>query len=470
MKSASIFVFLVFLCFLAFPFSSQGSSYDLYVDKSYDKDDSDGSKDKPFEKISEAIEEAAKNSSGERSIFVKKGTYTETFKSGKDVKLYGENTSGVIISGPITLKDGGLLKNLTVTGGYSGVVVEADADATIDSCSIIKSEKIGINGELGKGKVSIINSLISGGQGKGIYIQQGRSVEISKNEISDNGEEGIDVRAKVGGNIKNNSIYSNRESGIEFIVGSADLVISGNSIKKNRASGIAAQFYSETSKKGAISIKNNTISKNKKFGLDCATPSGGNPSGSYWKDSIDLSGNTIEENSDDPINNSCHIIEAVDKEKEAVTNIVKDNPLPDSVSQNNSEEETKIIAEEVAEQEKINRETALKEKIASFVSWEENYQEKTKQRIEKIQKRGFWKKLFFGADKQEIAEAKIEIQNGSENLNNLELILSAAQEEESKNSIQDLIQKTKTEKDNLEKIVQEKEQKNGFFGWIGRIF
>ena len=43
------------------PLKIQAESYSLYVDEDYDGDDSDGSKDDPFENIEDALDEADRN-------------------------------------------------------------------------------------------------------------------------------------------------------------------------------------------------------------------------------------------------------------------------------------------------------------------------------------------------------------------------------------------------------------------------
>ena len=103
--------------------------------------------------------------------------------------------------------------------------------------------KIGVDIPPGNGKLTIQNSKIKNGDGKGVYVQKGNRIKLIGNEIYENDEEGLDLRAEISGIISGNYIHNNREGGIEVIVGDADLEISNNTIKGNKASAIAAQFY-----------------------------------------------------------------------------------------------------------------------------------------------------------------------------------------------------------------------------------
>jgi len=58
-----------------------------------------------------------------------------------------------------------------------------------------------------------------------------------------------------------------RLGGIEVIAGKSQLTISNNSIRYNKASGIAIQFYRENSDLGELKIKGNTLEYKNKFGL-----------------------------------------------------------------------------------------------------------------------------------------------------------------------------------------------------------
>ncbi|MBU2028399.1 DUF1565 domain-containing protein, partial [Patescibacteria group bacterium] len=84
-KKISLIALSVIVFFIFFAQTSLGVSYDIYVDKSYKEDDADGSSEKPYKTIAEALEEA---DSGDK-IYIKNGTYKETFSLKKEIELYG---------------------------------------------------------------------------------------------------------------------------------------------------------------------------------------------------------------------------------------------------------------------------------------------------------------------------------------------------------------------------------------------
>lgn len=147
-------------------------------------------------------------------------------------------------------------------------------------------------------------------------MQKGRSIEIVDSRIYKNKEEGIDLREDVDGIVRNNDVYENGEGGIELVIGSSGLTIVKNHIVKNRASGIAAQFYRGSSKLGKIDMQGNVIQKNGNYGIDCKIPSGGNPQHGYWNDSLNFEGNTAEGGGAIVIAGSCKIIEDEKKEED----------------------------------------------------------------------------------------------------------------------------------------------------------
>ncbi|MEA3322714.1 MAG: right-handed parallel beta-helix repeat-containing protein [Patescibacteria group bacterium] len=265
-----------------------------YVDKNA-KDDSDGSSDDPYKKIEKAIDKGCKD------IIVKKGTYKDAITLGGGVNVKGKNRDDVIVTGKITMKDGSSLEKITVSG--SGVEVAKGADAKIKNAKI-KSARIGIE-TVGNGKLTVDDVSFSDNQ-KAMYLQRGKNVKITGCKVYNNDEEGIDIRANVDGVISGNEIYSNGESGIEVILGKSDLTISNNSIKKNGSSGIAAQYYKSASKLGGVKITGNTITGNKDFGINCKTPSGGNPGADYWSASINMSSNKVSNNKDGEFSSTCY--------------------------------------------------------------------------------------------------------------------------------------------------------------------
>lgn len=344
MRSKISITIILLIVFIFSANISFGASYDIYVDKNYDGGDSDGSSEKPYTKISKAIEES---SSKGKTIYIKNGTYTENLILENGIALYGQDRSKTIIENSgtgIIAKDKNEIKNLTIIGGSSAITFEGKGE--ISNCNIRKATKIAINLTVNSSAFKISNSKISE-NGKGIYIQKGRAIEINNNEFSNNKEEGIDVRSKVSGTIKNNKISNNGEGGIEVIIGSTDVSIISNSIIGNRASGIATQFYSDFDKNGNIFIKGNTINKNGLYGIICKSPSGGDVPVGYWNNSLNLSANKIENNKEGSIKNSCKISQLTEEEKQKEEN---DRLLKEA----KTEEEKKVLAEKIEKELQID--------------------------------------------------------------------------------------------------------------------
>jgi hypothetical protein len=101
----------------------------LYVDQSYSGTDSDGSKDKPFTTIGDALAAATAGA----QIAVAAGTYAEDLKIDKQVSLEGRCPSMVTIKGQDTTLGGGaveiraddtLVRGFTITGPAGGVLAD----------------------------------------------------------------------------------------------------------------------------------------------------------------------------------------------------------------------------------------------------------------------------------------------------------------------------------------------------------
>lgn len=283
--------------------SASASAYDLYVNASNTTGTEDGTETNPFNTIGEAVTAAA-TLSGQPSIFIANGTYAEGVDIDSPIKLFGESRDGVIIDASgkkmgISIDADSDIEKLTVKKGRYGIYVSENSSADINDVKITESKDAGV--QISKSstgdseKVTLKDSEISESGGKGMYIQK-RKIDIQNNTITKNDEEGIDIRAGVRGTIKKNTITKNGESGIELVLGSTKLKITSNTIKNNDASGITNQFYKENKKKGEISIFKNKIRNNEKYGLNCQTPSGGDPIKGYWQKSVNLLKNIFSGN------------------------------------------------------------------------------------------------------------------------------------------------------------------------------
>lgn len=464
------FIFALALLFLPL-ITVNAKTYDVYVDIRYKGEEETGAKEKPYKSIGKAVAKSLENSSGSRNIFIRMGTYNEEITLENSVKLYGDGRGGTIIASEIIMKDDAVLEGIVVSGNSSAIVIEGDADAIVENCVIKNFRRIGIQALPGNGKVIVKNSSIHDGGGKGMYIQEGRKIEIFGNKVFDNGEEGIDIRARMSGIIKNNSIMSNGESGIEFIVGSSELLIANNTIKKNGASGITSQFYSETSRKGKISIENNVLGKNKKYGLNCGLPSGGSPSPSYWANSIELSGNVIEGNNIMSINDFCDIIDAVDKEEEESDNKIEVrnaaiNPnkfLSNNPSKNNEPAGVNLGEGAIEEEENIW------EEMENLSKLQEEMEVIIEEKINRIKNKGEVETFFLGPDFASIDFVKGETKKMKDNIARLNVLYEQSRIEENKIALQELIQKIEQSSEEKNNLISEYENKFSLFGWLVRL-
>lgn len=324
--------------FIFFNHTAWSASYDLYVDESYKEDDADGSSAKPYKTLEKAVEEA---DSGDK-IYIKNGTYTGDVILEKGLELYGQDKNKTIITGELSssstiiAKGNNVIENITVSGGSSAVTFQGEGK--LNKCIVKNARNKGIDLTQVNSKVIITNSKITENKGKGIYVQKDRLIEITNNEFSNNVGEGIDIREKVKGTISGNKISNNTEGGIEIVVGSSEIKILNNNISKNKASGIAAQFYSQAKKTGEVNIQGNSIIQNGKFGLACMTPSGGNTPKGYWNKSLELVNNKIEGNKKKSISKTCKIIDAITEEEEK-----KNQTLESEEAKNNPEEENEEL-------------------------------------------------------------------------------------------------------------------------------
>lgn len=464
LKNSSALFLIVIFCIFANPFPASTASYDYYV-KSSASTGGDGSKNNPFKTFSDALEKAGNSD----KIFIADGSYNEKddIYLGKSIKIIGESENGVVFSGKILMGNNSLLQNVKLKDARSGIIIEKDANATIQNCTIQSFSGIGIESMPGSGTLEILNSTIKGGGNKGIYVQRGKNIKIIGSEIIGNEEEGIDIRSNVSGMIKNNLITNNNESGIELIVGSANLKISDNEINGNNASGIATQFYKEFSKKGSVYIENNSLSENGKYGIDCANPHNSAPEISYWRNSIEMNGNDISLNKIKSINDLCNFIDAVEENEDADNSITENKSLGNELIMDMEEKEKIRIEEEKKREEKEQKLKEIEDILENQL--QENY--KTDSYIEKMNRQSKIIKFFVGTKKTELEMMLENIQKNKNRLEEAEQKLGTIQVE-----AEEEISILNTIKENQEKLRQQKEfiakeeKTFGIWKWLSGLF
>lgn len=293
--------YILMLATLLMPSASQAA---IYVDKNVGENAvQDGTKANPFSSIKKALAEINDNHSKDKKIMVASGTYEGNITIPKGVSLVGAGAGKTSIQGSkgatVTISQGGALKKVTIKKGSVGILVAKNSSATIEDVTVTKTSKVGI--EVAKSTkntskpVVIRDSKIFDNEGKGLYIQKSK-INLNGNKISNNAQEGVDVRQGVKGTLKSNMIKSNKESGIELIIGKSNLDILNNTITNNKASGISTQFYSAYDSPGTVNISGSSIIKNNKFAIDCALPQGGRYPSNYWNTSITQSENKLTNN------------------------------------------------------------------------------------------------------------------------------------------------------------------------------
>jgi hypothetical protein len=463
-KKISLLVMILGLGFFSFSNLVMADSYDLYVDANYNGDDKNGSKEKPFSTIEKALRK-----DGDK-IYIKNGTYKEKLTLEKGVELYGEDKKKTIIQGELILKDKNTLKNLTIKGESEAIYIYGEAD--ISNCIIRDSRKKGINIAEGKGLVKIKNTDFIK-NGKGIYAQKGSYLNVIDSLFEGNSEEAIDMRDKIKGVISGNEIIGNGEGGIEIIIGSSDVLIKNNKIDKNKASGIATQFYSQASKTGKVEIKNNTITNNGKYGIVCKAPSGGSYEKDYWNKSIEIIENKIERNNLGAIDSHCRLIEAVTEEEEKQNIVIEvENETREKPMEKTAEE----IAREIAEEEKIMLRLEKEKNMENLANetlliWE-NKKGEIEKKLEEIKNENKFKIFFIGPNYSKINElekAIIELREINENL------MQNITEPENLASDEKKLEALKVKKElenfitsNLNSI-SESEKSFSLFGWLKKI-
>jgi len=430
-------------------------TYSIYVDAGAD-DDGDGSKEKPFKEVKDAVEESK---SGD-NIYIYAGTYDGSFKIPASVGLFGQSRDKVKIKGTVTAANGSSVKDLTISGGAAALTVESGATVSVKKCIIRDATKTGIDVQPGNGKLTVENTKITNNN-KGIYAQKGNQLKVSGSTITKNKEEGIDIRNKVDGSITGNEISNNGESGIEIILGSSDMNIVNNAINSNSASGIAAQFYADFSKKGKVKVDDNKIKNNNHYGIKCGAPSEGNETKRYWEKSLNLNGNVFGGNDEGDIAGRCRITlddESDEKVKEnAAAAEEKEKTEPIDKADLSEEDAEAIVQAEREFVESMRNEAGLLQQEIIY------NQEEINKNKSNLEKRYSFFYLIFGPNQEVVSESESNLLIYGEKLSRLREIYSEISDENLKNELNSAI--ASFEGDILEKENTINNAKNSLGFW-----
>ncbi len=283
----------------------------IYVDGASQSTTTDGSDSNPYKDIASALSKAAENSKSERKLYVKKGTYASgDLNLPESTEILGEDRDATIIDfsasdkSSLTMGKRSNIEKLTVKGGNYGVIVPKKSKVTIKNVKVTDSKRVGIWIKSGKNSTvysaTIKDSLIKDNDGKGIFVEQSY-LYFYNNEVSNNGEEGLDLRSQVKGKIYDSTFKDNSEGGMELEIRGVKLDIRNNDLKSNEASGM--MLNNRTNKGGSISLRDNEISGNNHYGIRCggtrAWTSG------LWKKTMSMKSNDLDDNDSGDIDNAC---------------------------------------------------------------------------------------------------------------------------------------------------------------------
>lgn len=416
--------------------------------------------DKPYQKISEAIEADCKE------IKISQGLYKEDLTFKQSTIIFGEDREEVIIEGKVFIEDGVEIEGITFSRG--GVEIADGANVNIENSIIKDSITTGIITN-GGGKLILFNVVISGNK-KGTYFKAGKEIKIISCEIYGNSEEGLDIRANTKGIIAHNQINQNGESGIEVILGNTEMDIFENEINDNMSSGIAAQFYKESLELGDIKIRDNSMLENENYGLDCKTPSGGDgrPKG-YYMNSLLMSNNKVFGNRKKEISSGCKFD---DREIFDITQ-TKEGRLDEIAKLEKNKSLSDIDKKDLEEMQFLNQ---REDDILQINSEKENILESVIEEIkkvdsenlarkEKIEERGKWKIFWLGEDYQEIKNIKDSLLVYEQKIKLLKEEKERVTSPELLNKINEQVKSLNKNRQKISDFVADKGNKFSIFGW-----
>ncbi len=289
-------IFALALSVVIFPlFTFSSHSNDLYVDDSA-SGSQDGSKKHPYKTIEDAMDKATSGT----EIHVSRGEYEENVEIKKGVSLSGANKENTVIKADHENEDAVIMKNkskiygFTVKDGRNGIRVEDDAKVTITSCIIKDNRRDGVSLEKAdvrdSREATISNSEIRDNGKAGIFSER-RKLNITENEIKNNGSDGIDILAGSNAWINNNTVRENRGSGMKLAVDGSSVWTKRNLIRENRREGMEISFSGGN---GRVNVDRSKIVENGHYAV--ARIQKGNFANSFnlWNEKLTFnSGNSI---------------------------------------------------------------------------------------------------------------------------------------------------------------------------------
>lgn len=260
------------------------STKDIYVDADAGSNQ-DGSINRPFKKIGDALEKAEKTDK-DVEIHVANGIYKENIEVPSGVEIFGESKDKTIIKAKnddrpvVKLNNKTEINKFTIEGGEYGVVIDDGDKALVDKCIIRDNDKDGVKIKSASVKdkysASIIDSDIYDNGRSGIYSEKRRLVIID-NYIHDNDGDGLDIRGGSSAWIEGNKMKENEKSGMKLELDGSNIWTKGNTYYENNREGLEVNSYGG---KGRIDINKSKFYKNENYGI--AKVKKGNFSNSVW--------------------------------------------------------------------------------------------------------------------------------------------------------------------------------------------
>ena len=265
-------LFVALLVVFSLPFFAIGDSYkELYVDADASGKE-DGSKENPFDTISEAI--ALVDDNDGTKIYVAEGEYEDNFNIPEDAQVVGAGSDKVLIKADddddavVYMEHGTKLFGVTVQDGNRGILIKDDSRAEINGVVVKDNDDEGIFIE-GAGthndrfSAKIIDSVIKDNGRSGVYGED-REIIIIDTEIKDNDGNGITLSDKTKLWLEDTHIRNNDKSGLSYILDGSDVFVIDAEFEDNGREGVEINSYGD---KGHTKIDNTNFEDNGRYGV-----------------------------------------------------------------------------------------------------------------------------------------------------------------------------------------------------------
>lgn len=274
----------------------------IYADASA-KGDMNGSAEKPFDKIQNAIDKAAKE---DKNVIVRKGTYVENIVVKEDVEVNGEDQDKVVIiakdkkNPTVILQDDTEIRKVTIKDGEYGVVVERNAHAVVDKCDIKNNKKDGIKIKESKStdkkyQFELYHSSIEDNGWNGIYAEERKTV-IMDNDIIGNNKEGVELEKGSVTWMEDNNIRDNKRNGLKITIDGSKIFTKDNTYNSNDDSGVEITAKGKT---GVVTLEKSKFYNNDDFGIERVNKGGF--SAKQWQTSVTVKDPKFSKNADGTI-------------------------------------------------------------------------------------------------------------------------------------------------------------------------